>query len=260
MPLVDSKLTKPAPPFIESKKETPTTKAIPSEIEELPAQAKPEPPLVKLKAEPPPEKAEPPPEKAKPPLEKTEPPPAKAEPSLALPLTEESPSTPAQESRSISPPAPSPQEEFVATPREEIFPEGATQLAPQPQVSYPSPPRMPRWIWAAVGAVILVLLGSFFVWRNFQQPKMLTREVTPVQGTPSITRLTLDIESVGKSPTGKQVFPKHVRAFINDTPINLKGADNHWSIDFGGKASPLPFDLEVSAPGYQLGRATFRAH
>ena len=92
---------------------------------------------------------------------------------MAVPLTEESPSPPAQESRSISPPAPSPLEEFVATPREEIFPEAATQLVPQPQVSYPSPPRMPRWIWAAVGAVIFVLLGSFFVWR-----KLSTAEVT----------------------------------------------------------------------------------
>src|SRR5439155_589692 len=49
----------------------------------------------------------------------------------------------------------------------------------------------------------------------------------------------------------KQMFPKHVRAFINDTAVKLKGDDNHWSVDFGAKMPPLPFDLEVSAPGYQ---------
>ncbi|PYJ72099.1 MAG: hypothetical protein DME72_08645, partial [Verrucomicrobia bacterium] len=47
------------------------------------------------------------------------------------------------------------------------------------------------------------------------------------------------------------MFPKHVRAFINDTAVKLKGDDNHWSVDFGAKMPPLPFDLEVSAPGYQ---------
>ena len=158
---------------------------------------------------------------------------------------------PVQESRPISPPAPSPPEEYVATPREEVFPETATQPVPQPEVSYPSPREMPRWIWVAAGTAILVLCGSFFIWRNFQQPKMLTREVTHVQGTPSITRFTLDIDSVGKSPDGKQMFPKHVRAFINGTAVKLKGDHNHWSVDFGAKMPPLPFDLEVSAPGYQ---------
>ncbi len=215
-PLVDPKLTMPAPPFTEPKKETTPTDVVPSEIEELPVQAK-------------------------------------AEPSLAPSLSEESPSTPAQESGSISPPAPSPLEEFVARPPEEVFPETAAQSVPQPEVSYPSPRRMPRWIWAAAGAAIFILCGSFFIWWLQPSPPVPSSVVeTPhVQGTPSITRFTLDIESVGKSPAGKQLFPKHVRAFINDTAINLKGADNHWSVDFGGKPPPLPFDLEVSAPGYQ---------
>ena len=160
---------------------------------------------------------------------------------------------PAQESRSISPPAPSPPEEFVATPREEVFPETATQPVPQPEVSYPSPRKMPRWIWAAAGAAIFVLFGSFFIWRKRLLPQLTSSRVEGphVQSTPSITGFTLDIESVGKSPAGKQMFPKHVRAFINGTAVKLKGDDNHWSVDFGAKMPPLPFDLEVSAPGYQ---------
>jgi serine/threonine protein kinase len=292
-PLVDSKLTVPAPPFIEPKKETPAAKAMPSEIEELPLQAKTEPPLAKAepalakaepplakaepalakaepplakaepplakaepplaKAEPALAKAEPPLAKAEPPLQKAEPPLAKAEPSLAPSLTEESPSTPAQESRSISPPAPSPPEEFVATPREEVFPETATQPVAQPEVSYPSPRKMPRWIWLAAGAAIFVLCGSFFFWRK-QSPPAKTSSIVEsphVQSTPNITGFTLDIDSVGKSPDGKQMFPKHVRAFINGTTVKLKGDHNHWSIDFGAKMPPLPFDLEMSAPGYR---------
>ena len=205
-----------APPFTKPKKETTAAKARPSEIEELPAQAK-------------------------------------AEPSPAPALTEKSPSTPAQESRSISPTEPSPPEEFGATPREEVFPETATQPVPQPEMSYPSPRKMPRWIWAAAGAAIFVLCGSFFFWRK-QSPPPVTSSVVEsphIQSTPNITRFTLDIDSVGKSPDGKQMFPKHVRAFINSTAVKLKGDDNHWSVDFGARIPPLPFDLEVSAPGYQ---------
>src|SRR6266496_217620 len=108
---VDSKLTIPAAPFTEPKKETTGAIIAPSQIEELPVQAK-------------------------------------AQPSLIPALTAESPSTPAQESRSISPTEPSPPEEFGATPREEVFPETATQPVPQPGMSYPSPRKMPRWIWA----------------------------------------------------------------------------------------------------------------
>jgi hypothetical protein len=160
---------------------------------------------------------------------------------------------PVQESRSISPHAPSPPEEFVATPREEVFPETATQPVPQPQLSYPSSRKMPRWIWVAAGAAIFVLCGSFFFWRK-QSPPAVTSSVVEsphVQSTPNITGFTLDIDSVGKSPDGKQMFPKHVRAFINGTAVKLKGDHNHWSVDFGAKMPPLPFDLEVSAPGYQ---------
>ncbi len=215
-PLVDSKLTIPAPPFTEPKKETTGAIIAPSQIEELPVQAK-------------------------------------AQPSLIPALTAESPSTPAQESRSISPTEPSPPEEFGATPREEVFPETATQPVPQPEMSYPSPRKMPRWIWAAAGAAIFVLCGSFFFWRK-QSPPAVTSSVVEsphVQSAPNITGFTLDIDSVGKSPDGKQMFPKHVRAFINGTAVKLKGDDNHWSVDFGAKMPPLPFDLEVSTPGYQ---------
>ena len=146
-PLVDPKVTIPAPPFTKPKKEITAAKAIPSEIEELPVPAKAEPPL------------------------------AKAEPSLTLPLTEESPSMPVQESRPISPPAPSPPEEYVVTPREEVFPETATQPVPQPEVSYPSPRRMPRWIWAAAGAAILILFGFFFIWRKQPTPAVTSSVV-----------------------------------------------------------------------------------
>jgi serine/threonine protein kinase len=215
-PLADSKLTIPAPPFIERKKETTGAVIGPSQIEELPVQAK-------------------------------------AQPSLIPALTEESPSTPAQESRSVNPTEPSPPEEFDATPREEVFPETATQPVPQPEMSYPLPRKMPRWIWAAAGAAIFVLCGSFFFWKK-QSPPPVTSSVVEsphIQSTPNITRFTLDIDSVGKSPDGKQMFPKHVRAFINGTAVKLKGGDNHWSVDFGAKMPPLPFDLEVSAPGYQ---------
>ena len=224
-PLVDSNLTLPAPPFTEPKKETTAAKAMPSEIEELPVQAKAEPPLVKLKAE----------------------------PSLALPLMEESPSTPAQEARSISPSAPSPPEEFVATPREEVFPETPRQPVPQPEVSYPSLRKMPRWIWVAAGAAIFVLCGIFFMSRKQPSPAVTSSvaETPHVQSTPNITGFTLDIDSAGKSPDGKKIFPKHVRAFINGTAVELKGDHNHWSVDFGAKMPPLPFDLEVSAPGHQ---------
>ena len=230
VPLVDSKLTIPGPPLTEPKKETTAARAMPSEIEELPVQAK-----------------------AEPPLEMTEPALVKAEPPLTLPLTEESRSTPAQESLSASPPVPSPPEEFVARPREEVFLEIPTQPVPQPEVSYPSPRKMPRWMWVAAGAAIFVLCGSFLIWITQSPPKVTSSvvESPPVQSTPNITEFDLNIDSVGKSPDGKQMFPKHVRASINDTAINLKGVDNHWSVDFGGKVAPLPFDLEVSAPGYQ---------
>jgi serine/threonine protein kinase len=229
-PLVDPKLTIPGPPLTEPKKETTAARAMPSEIEELPVQAK-----------------------AEPPLEMTEPALVKAEPPLTLPLTEESRSTPAQESLSASPPVPSPPEEFVARPREEVFLEIPTQPVPQPEVSYPSPRKMPRWMWVAAGAAIFVLCGSFLIWITQSPPKVTSSvvESPPVQSTPNITEFDLNIDSVGKSPDGKQMFPKHVRASINDTAINLKGVDNHWSVDFGGKVAPLPFDLEVSAPGYQ---------
>jgi serine/threonine protein kinase len=151
-----------------------------------------------------------------------------------------------------APPFTEPKKE-TTTPRKEVFPETATEPVPQPEMSYPSPRKMPRWIWAAAGAAIFVLCGSFFFWRK-QSPPAVTSSVVEsphLQSTPNITGFTLDIDSVRKSPDGKQMFPKHVRALINGTAVKLKGDDNHWSVDFGAKMPPLPFDLEVSAPGYQ---------
>ena len=250
-PLVDPKLTMTAPPLTEPKEELPAANIAPSEIEELSVQAKAEPPLAPSLTD---DSPSPPAQESR----SISPAPSPPEEFAASPRQEVFPETaiqpspPAEESRSISP-APSPPEKFAASPRQEVFPETATQPSPRTAVSHPSPRRMPRWVWAAAGAAIFVICGSFFIWRKQPPPAMTSSSVESphVQSTPSVTGFTLAIDSVGESADGKQVFLKHVRAFINGTAVKLKGDGSHWSVDFGANTPPLPFDLEVSAPGYQ---------
>ena len=215
-PPVETRPAVPAPPLSEPKDEPIAAKAAASEIDELPVEAE-------------------------------------AELPVAPSLTEESASALAQESASLSPPAPPPAEEVLTTSDEEVFPQAVTETVARTEVSYRSPRRMPRWIWAAAAAAILVLLGSFFISRKPSPPTGTSSAVESpqVQITPSPTRFTLDIESAGKSPDAKRAFPKHVHALVNGAAVSLKGDNNHWSFDFGAKGPSLPFDLEISAPGYQ---------
>jgi hypothetical protein len=120
-------------------------------------------------------------------------------------------------------------------------------------VSHPPPRRTPRWIWAIAGAAIFVICGSFFIWKKQPRPAVTSTSVESpdVQRTPSSTGFTLAIDSVGESANGKQVFLKHLRASTNGTAVKLKRNGSHWNVDFGAAPPPLPFDLEVSAPGYQ---------
>ncbi len=212
-PLVEAKPAVPGPPLSEPTEEPIAAKT--AEIDELPVEAETEVPV-------------------------------------APSITEKSASVLAQEPASLSPPAPPPAEELASTPDGKVFPEALTETVGRTEVT---PRRMPRWIWPASAAAVLVLLASFLISRKPSPPARTATAVesphVQITPSPSPIRFTMDIESAGESPDAKRAFPKHVHALVNRTAVSLKGDNNHWSFDFGANEPPLPFDLEISAPGYQ---------